>query len=164
MADIADVDYPDIGLPKDSHPASPQIFHRISVCGHLDVLVEPQLLENRKKWHNLIAFESSKEHNRAEHCPVYIEARCLDCAIEAEEEDDTYQTVQPKRTLGSYRAGTSSTYAKEAVTTSQGGFDNVLERQMFTQSTCNHHTSPTRIVGKIPSPSPWSATKSCIIS
>ena len=129
MADITDVNCPDIELPKDSHPAGPQIFHRISVCGHLDVLVELQLLKNRKKRHNLIAFESSKEHNRAEHCPVYIEARCLDCVIKAKEEDDTYQTVQPKRTLGSYRAGTSSTYAKEAVTTSQSGFDDVLERQ-----------------------------------
>jgi hypothetical protein len=95
MADITDVNCPDIGLPKDSHPAGPQIFHRISICGHLDVIVELQLLENRKKRHNLIAFESSKEHNRAEHCPVYIEARCLDCVIEAEEEDDTYQTVHP---------------------------------------------------------------------
>lgn len=43
--------------------------------------------------------------------------------------------VRPKRTLGSYQAGTSSTYAREMDATSQNGFDDVLNRHRHSR----HH-------------------------
>ena len=125
MAEFTDVPFPDVGPWKSSRPADLQRFRRVSVCGHLDELMGLQLLENRKQWHSLIAFGSSKEYNGADNCPVYIKAQCLDCAIEAKDKDDTIQMARLKRILGLYQAGTS-----------QGGFDDVLERHKCSRNQC----------------------------
>lgn len=136
MAEFTAVPFPNIGLQRSDRLADPWILRRVSICGHLDELIGLQQLGSRKQWHCLITFESSKDYSRAENCPVYIKARCLVCAIEAKEKDDANQIVQPKRTLGLYQAGTLSTYAEWAGTTSRGGFDDVLERHRCSRNQC----------------------------
>ena len=118
MTGFTDVPFPDVGRRKDGHPADPQIPRRASVCGQLD---------HQEQWHSPIAVDPFKEHSRAENCPVDIKARCLDCAIEVEDRDDKDQMVRPQKTLDSYQAGTSFTYARKTGTTPQGEFDDVLE-------------------------------------
>ncbi|KAF2621851.1 hypothetical protein BU25DRAFT_426120 [Macroventuria anomochaeta] len=125
---------PDAGPRENGHAADLQIFRRTFDCGHLDEFIEVRLLEGGEKLHNINTLEVFKEYNRAENCPVNIKARCLNCARKAKDEDDRDQRVRPKKTLGAYQAGTSSTYARKTGIIPQGGFEGILERYRCSNS------------------------------
>ncbi|KAF2628943.1 hypothetical protein BU25DRAFT_420381 [Macroventuria anomochaeta] len=125
---------PDAGPRENGYAADLQIFRRTFDCGHLDEFIEVRLLEGGEKLHNINTLEVFKEYNRAENCPVSIKARCLNCARKAKDEDDRDQRVRPKKTLGAYQAGTSSTYARKTGIIPQGGFEGILERYRYSNS------------------------------
>ncbi|KAJ4994389.1 hypothetical protein SVAN01_00218 [Stagonosporopsis vannaccii] len=108
----------------------PQIFHRTFVCGHPDEFIEVRSV-NGEKVHNLISSDVFVEYSRAGNRPTYIEARCLNCAKKAKDNDDNDSSVQPKRTLSAYRSGTSSTYSRIIRKDLQDAFEGTMGRDRW---------------------------------
>ena len=128
MREIAASASPSAEARADSRTLYPQIFRRTFECGHPEEFIEVQLLGDGGRVHNLVTLETFQACNRGKNQPVHIEARCLGCAKAAKEKDDKDPSVRPKRTLGAYQAGTSSTVVGKASRDPRYELDDVLER------------------------------------
>ncbi len=103
------------------------MFRRTFDCGHPDEFVEVRSLGDCAKLHNLVTFEVFKQDGVINQ-PTYTKARCLNCAKKAKREDDNDPSLRPKRSLGAYMTGTSSTYTRRSYANIQDGFERALER------------------------------------
>ncbi|KAJ8113377.1 hypothetical protein OPT61_g4472 [Boeremia exigua] len=120
------------------------MFRRTFECGHPDEFIEARSLGDGETLHNIITFEVFKEHDRANNRPVYIDARCLNCAKTAKRKDDHDPNVQPKKRLGAYISGTSSICKEGLDVIIHDGFERSLERYRRSDHkhmTRRHHPS-----------------------
>lgn len=119
-----------VAQPDNNRSTSqPEMFRHTFKCGHPEEFIEARRDDDGDQVHNLITFEVfGKCSRRFGNLPAYLQARCLNCAKVAKEQDDKDPKVRPKRTLGTCQAAAPSTIARKAEDISLTGFDSVLDR------------------------------------
>jgi hypothetical protein len=126
VADFAATIMTDSAFPSTLHARSdnegnelrPEMFRRAFGCGHPEEFIQVRRDDEGNQIHNLITLEVFEDISRRfGSLPVYHQARCLNCAKAAKEQDDKNPERRLKRTLGTYQAVSSLT-----------GFGGVLKR------------------------------------
>jgi hypothetical protein len=134
---------------NDASTIQSEMFRRTFHCGHPDEFIEVTRDDDGEHIHNLVTFATCEAVNRPfGSLPVYTQARCLKCAKHGKEQDDRNPKIRSKKTLGTYKAVSTST-----------GLEGVLVRYRYSAdqgsvqphprvSEADHHAHRIDMLGK----------------